>query len=60
MVDIEGEIAAFASGYKGGSAFMLASTVAPGIDRGIRPALWRMKDDSLGLLWCECTSDDGN
>jgi hypothetical protein len=43
----------------GGSAFMLASTIAPGDDQGIRPNLWRMKDDSLDLLWGEHTGLGG-
>lgn len=35
----------------GGSAFMLASTIAPGSDQRIRPNLWRMKGGVLDLLW---------
>jgi hypothetical protein len=42
------------------SAFMLASTIAPGGDGGIRPSLWHLKDDSLRLLWCECASVDSH
>lgn len=35
----------------GRSAFMLASTIAPGEDQGIRPSLWQLRDGSLTLLW---------
>jgi hypothetical protein len=44
----------------GGTAFMLASTIVPGGDQGIRPNLWRMKNDSLELLWGEPSTDDGD
>ncbi|MBU1621552.1 MAG: hypothetical protein KJ556_16575 [Gammaproteobacteria bacterium] len=42
------------------SAFMLASTISPGDDSGIRPNLWRIKDDSLELLWGEHSGSDSD
>lgn len=34
----------------GRSAFLLASTIAPGEDLGIRPGLWQFKDGTLSVL----------
>ncbi|MBU1310075.1 MAG: hypothetical protein KKE30_11160 [Gammaproteobacteria bacterium] len=44
----------------GGAVFMLASTIAAGDDQGIRPNLWRMKNNALELLWGEHSGNVGS
>ena len=42
----------------GNITYMLASTLEPGHERGIRPNLWRLKDGVLDRLWGEADLTD--